>query len=143
MPSSVPITKFAALSHCVDAIESNSLKLALSLCEKGLKKWHQSAQLKALRSLALWYAGREGLASEVAVEVAASQPTDFFTISIMDRVCQLQDNYARMVVLCENALGVGFDDRIAERLYFAYLRLNETKKLYSVHCVTVLSVALI
>lgn len=108
------------------------MKTALLLCEKHLKKWPGNLQFLGLKALALWYSGNEQLSEKLALEVVEKKPKDYFTISIVERVLEFVDNFEAIAALCENALKFDSDIRIAEKLYLIYLKLQETKKLYSV-----------
>lgn len=108
------------------------MKTSLLLCEKYLKKWPGNLQFLSLKSLALWYSGDEQLSQKLAKEVVEKQPRDHFTISIIERVLESANNFEALVLICENALKFEYDIRIAEKLYLVYLRLQDTKKLYSV-----------
>ena len=116
----------------LDAIENNSLKRSLELCEKNLKRWPGNVKIISLKSLALWYSGFENEAKNLASVVTQKQPTDHFTISVIERVLEFMDDFDSIALLCENALKYNYDIRIAEKLYFVYLKLHSTKKLYSV-----------
>lgn len=109
------------------------LKKALEICEKTLKRWPGNIQVISLKSLALWYSGFEKEAKNLASFVTEKQPKDHFTISIIDRVLEYMDDFDAIAVLCENALKYDYDIRIAEKLYFVYLKLQLTKKLYAVN----------
>ena len=89
-------------------------------------------QINALKSLALWYSGLEDQASVLAIEVAKKLPKDYFTISVIEKVLEFIDNFELIVMLCENALKFDYDIRIAEQLFFACLKINDTRKLYAV-----------
>lgn len=117
---------------CIDAIESNSLKHAESLCEKAFKKWPSNTQVIVLKALILWYNSKLEASSALVVEVISRNPTDFMTLSVLERILEAKNDYVTLVTLFENALKGSFDDRIAERLYLFCLRLGQTKKLYSV-----------
>jgi len=117
----------------LDAIENNMLNQALEICEKNLKRWPGNVQVTSLKSLALWYSGFEKEAQNLASFVTKKQPKDHFTISIIERVLEYVDDFNAIAVLCENALKYDYDIRIAEKLYFAYLKLQSTKKLYAVN----------
>lgn len=108
------------------------MKTSLILCEKNLKKWPGNLQINALKSLALWYSGLENQASCLAVDVAKNLPDDYFTISIIEKVLEFTNNFELIVTLCENFLKFDYDVRIAEQLYFACLKIHDTKKLYAV-----------
>jgi hypothetical protein len=116
----------------LDAIENNFLKKALDLCENNLKKWPGNVQITSLKSLALWYLGFEQEAKILALFVTKMQPKDHFTISVIERVLEYMDDFDSISALCENSLKHDYDIRIAEKLYFAYLKLQSTKKLYAV-----------
>ena len=109
------------------------LNQALEICEKNLKRWPGNVQVTSLKSLALWYSGFEKEAQNLASFVTKKQPKDHFTISIIERVLEYVDDFNAIAVLCENALKYDYDIRIAEKLYFAYLKLQSTKKLYAVN----------
>lgn len=108
------------------------MKKALELCEKNLKRWPGNVQITSLKSLAMWYSGFEKEAKNLASFVTQKQPKDHFTISVIERVLEYMDDFDSIAALCENALKYDYDIRIAEKLYFAYLKLQSTKKLYSV-----------
>ena len=114
------------------SIENDHFKNAIALCEKGLKKWPNNLQIISLKSLALWYSGNEDQAGSLALDVFHKQPKDHFTISILERVFEFLEKIELIASLCENSLRYGYDLRIAEKLYFAYLKMQDTKKLYSV-----------
>ena len=82
--------------------------------------------------MALWYAGFEKEAENTAAYVISKQPKDHFTISVIGRVLEFMDDFESIVSLCENSLKYDYDIRVAEKLYFSYLKLQSTKKLYSV-----------
>lgn len=113
-------------------IENDSFKNAIALCEKSLKKWPNNIQIFSLKSLALWYSGNEDQSRILALEVVKKQPKDHFTISIIERVLEFMDKFELIASLCDNSLKYGYDIRIAEKLFFACLKLQDTKKLYSV-----------
>lgn len=108
------------------------MKKALDLCETNLKRWPGNIQITALKSLALWYSGNEKEAVNLASFVAQKRPRDYFTISVIERVLEFVDDFDSIASLCENALKYDYDVRIAEKLYFSYLKLQSTKKLYAV-----------
>lgn len=116
----------------IDAIENNHLKEALHLSEKYLKKWPRNLQIIALKSLALWYSGIEDQAINLATEVAQETPCDHFTISIIERVLEPSDNFELLAAVCDEALKINYDTRVAEKLYTTYLKLHDTKKLFPV-----------
>ena len=89
-------------------------------------------QIIALKSLALWYSGNEDQSRSLALAVVQKQPKDHFTISIVERVLEFMDRFELIASLCDNSLKYDYDIRIAENLFFAYLKLQDTKKLYSV-----------
>lgn len=120
------------LDSIIDYIENNQLKKALEICEKSLKRWPDCTPIIALKSLALWYSGQESQAKILVLAAANNRPTDFFTISVMERVLEFSENYELLSITCENALKLDYDFRIAEKLYFSLLKLQATKKLYSV-----------
>lgn len=97
-----------------------------------MKKWPQSLQLKALRALIYFYSSKDNQAFTLAHEVVAQSPADFLTLSVLERVLEARDDYNTLADLYENAMKVAFDYRAAERLYYFYLRLQQTKKLYPV-----------
>lgn len=82
--------------------------------------------------MALWYSGDEQLSEKLALEVVEKEPKDHFTISIVERVLEFMDNFGAIALICENALKFDYDTRIAEKLYLIYIKLQDTKKLYSV-----------
>lgn len=127
----------------LDAIENNSLKLALSLCEKALKKWPNSLQAKALKCLALWYSGREDQSLGLVDDIAGFQPHDYFTISVLEKILEPQGNNVLLVSICENALKQNFDYRVAELLFNAHLKSRDTKKLYAVFLYSVVFIYII
>ena len=89
-------------------------------------------QIISLKSLALWYSGNEDNSRKLALEVVQRQPKDHFTISIVERVLEFMDKFELIALLCENSLKYSYDIRIAEKLFFANLKLQDTNKLYSV-----------
>lgn len=68
----------------------------------------------------------------MAFYVKEKQPRDHFTISVVERVFEFMDDFDSIASLCENALKYDYDIRVAEKLYFSYLKLQSTKKLYAV-----------
>lgn len=116
----------------LDAIESNALKHAENICEKALKKWPANTQIIALKALILWYNSKPEASSALVKEVLSKSPTDFMTLSVLERMLEADNEFGTLVNLFENALKGSFDDRIAERLFFFYLRSNQTRKLYPV-----------
>ena len=120
------------LAYFLDAIERNQFKNALNLCEKGIKKWPSKLEFKALQALASWYSGKESFAECDALTLAKCNITDHFTISVIERVLEFSDNFKALSDLCENAIKNEFDERIAEKIYFCQLRLQNTGKLFSV-----------
>lgn len=116
----------------LDAIESNAFKHAESLCEKALKKWPGNTQVTALKALILWYNSKMEASNIQVKEVLARNPTDFLTLSVMERILESRNDYSTLVTLFENSLKASFDDRVAERIYFFYLKIGQTKKLYTV-----------
>lgn len=123
---------FHLIEFILDSIETNSLKHAESLCEKALKKWPSNTQIIALKALILWYTSKLDDSNALLKEVILRNPSDFMTLSVLERMLEAKNDYGTLVTLFENSLKTSFDDRIAERLFFFHLRLGQTKKLYPV-----------
>lgn len=120
--------------YVLDAVESNSVKHALALCEKHLKKRPNSVRLRSLKALTLWYSGKEGESLQLASELTENELVlaDSMAVTVIGRVLENGGSYELAVSLFERLLTANFDLCISVRLFFLYIRLHKPKKLYQV-----------
>ncbi|OUM65238.1 hypothetical protein PIROE2DRAFT_7778 [Piromyces sp. E2] len=114
-----------AVNNIYDAIYNENYRLALTLSNKALKKFHNDPAVNAMKSLALVKLGKYDEAEEIARSVMELKPVDETILQALNLTFKDLQKYDKIVELFQNAFEADTtNEEYANQYFMALTRIN-------------------
>jgi len=114
-----------AVNNIYDAIYNENYRLALTLSNKALKKFHNDPAVNAMKSLALVKLGKHDEAEELARSVLEKKPVDETILQALNLTFKELQKYDEIVELFQNAYEANpSNEEFANQYFMAITKIN-------------------
>ncbi|KAG4096530.1 hypothetical protein H8356DRAFT_995095 [Neocallimastix lanati (nom. inval.)] len=113
------------INNIYDAIYNENYRLAITLSNKALKKFHNDPAINAMKSLALVKLGKQEEAEELARSVVETKPVDETILQALNLTFKGLEKYDEIVELFKNAFEADqTNEEYANQYYMALTKVN-------------------